>query len=106
MQQGEKHSTNPLQDKEKILLTPPKPKFFSPPTEKKVSIPLDTELNNQLQDSQESKERNCQEKASESGQGFSSVVIEKLGKFGITKAEFTPANAPRKSSKAARIIKY
>lgn len=105
MQQGEKHFGKPLQDKEKILLTPPNQNSSHPPTEKKVSIPLDTELNNQLQDSQESKERNCQEKASGSGQGFSSVVIEKLGKFGIIKAEFTPANAPRKGSKTACIIK-
>ena len=89
MQQGEKHSGKPLQDKEKILLTPPIQDSSHPPTEKNLSIPKGIEVNNQLQKSQKTEEEKCQEKVSGSGQGFSPVIIEKLGKFGITKAEFT-----------------
>ncbi|MGB3756661.1 MAG: DnaB-like helicase N-terminal domain-containing protein [Rivularia sp. (in: cyanobacteria)] len=98
-EEGEKHSANPGQDKENILLTPPSQNASHP---EKNSEPLRLKVEegeDSLNNSQQGKQVNsCKQDAISSD--FSEVMsIERLGKFGVTKAEFLVKNSTRKRTR-------
>ena len=103
---GEKHSAKSSQGIENILLTPPNQNASHP--EKNLNpLPLKAEkVKDSLNSSQQSEMQNNCERVANSSNISAPVIIEKLGKFGITKASFKAITSPRNNTKCECDISF
>ena len=99
-EEGENHSTKPSQGKENILLTPPGQNSSHPENEK-TSLPLKEEkVKLPLTSKEVVKPEACCEQDATNSATAAPIVVEHLGKFGMTKAEFKVKHSTRKRLKS------